>query len=294
MDTRDIMEKFNIRPAKSLGQNFLKDEGIIKEIVDAAGIGNGDLVIEIGPGLGSMTAHLAGKAGKVVAVEIDRRLMPVLRENLKAFPNVAILNKDILKVDIEKEILAMKELTDSGFRPEKIRIVANLPYYITTPVIMRLLEQGLSAECMVFMVQAEVADRMAAEPGGKEYGALSVAVQFYSRPHRLFNVSPHSFIPQPGVESTVIRLDIYKTPPVQILDKKMFFKTVKAAFGQRRKTLLNALCNAGYFNKSKEEIREIVKSMGIGENQRGETLSLAQFARLSNSFVNNENIFTGA
>ena len=285
MDTRTALKKFNIRPTKSLGQNFLNDDSIIKRIVDSAGIESGDLVIEIGPGLGGMTAQLAQRAGKIVAVEIDKYLMPVLQENLKAFPNVTILNKDIMKVDIRKDILEIDELADSSFKPDKIRIVANLPYYITTPVIMQLLEQELNVECMVFMVQMEVADRMAAVPGGKEYGALSVAVQFYSKPYKLFNVSPHSFIPQPGVESSVIRLDIYKTPPVQVLDKKIFFKTVKAAFGQRRKTLINAVCNAGCFNKSKDEIREILKDMGIEENRRGETLSLEQFARLSNSFV---------
>ena len=285
MDTKTALKKFNIRPTKSLGQNFLNDNNIIKCIVDAAGIGSGDLVIEIGPGLGSMTAELAARAGKVVAVEIDRRLMPVLQENLKAFPNVTVLNKDIMKVDIRKDILEMEELADSGFKPDKIRIVANLPYYITTPVIMKLLEQELSVECMVFMIQMEVSDRMTAGPGGKEYGALSVAVQFYSKPQKLLNVSPHCFIPQPGVESSVIRLDIYKAPPVQVFDRQIFFKTVKAAFGQRRKTLINALCNAGCFNKSKDEIREMLKNMGIDENQRGETLSLAQFAQLSNSFV---------
>ncbi len=283
MDTRTAIKKFNIRPTKSLGQNFLNDDAIISHIVDAAGIGSGDLVIEIGPGLGSMTAELAARAGRVVAVEIDKHLMPVLKENLKEFPNVTLLNRDIMKVDIRKEILEMAELADSGFKPDKIRVVANLPYYITTPVIMKLLEQELPTECMVFMVQMEVADRMAAGPGGKEYGALSVAVQFYSKPYKLFKVSPHSFIPQPGVESSVIRLDIYKTPPVQVLDRKMFFKTVKSAFGQRRKTLINALCNAGCFNKSKDEIRELLKNLGIEENQRGETLSLEQFAQLSNS-----------
>lgn len=285
MDTRTVLKKYNIRPTKSLGQNFLTDNNIIRQIVDSAGISDGDLVIEIGPGTGNMTAELASRAGRVVAVEIDRHLMPALQENLKEFTNVSILNKDIMKVDIKTDIIEMKDLADSGFRPDNIKIVANLPYYITTPVIMKLLELELSADCMVFMVQTEVADRMAAGPGGKEYGALSVAVQFYSKPHKLFNVSPHCFIPQPGVESSVIRLDIYKTPPVQVLDRDMFFKTVKAAFGQRRKTLVNALCNSGRFNKSKEDIKEILKCMGIGENQRGETLSLDQFAELSNSLV---------
>lgn len=285
IDTRTTLKKFNIRPAKSLGQNFLTDNSVITRIVDAADVGKKDLVIEIGPGLGSMTAELAVRAGTVVAVEIDRQLLSALRENLKAFNNVIILNKDIMKVNIEADILGMQELKASGFKPDNIKIVANLPYYITTPVIMKLLEQELPLECMVFMVQTEVADRMAADPGGKEYGALSVAVQYYSRPQKLFSVSPHFFIPQPGVESSVIRLEIYKTPPVQLNDKGIFFKTVKAAFGQRRKTLVNALGNSGYFDKSKEDIKEILKNLGIDENQRGETLTLEQFSRLSNKLA---------
>lgn len=282
MDTKATIKKFNIRPIKSLGQNFLNDDGIIDRIVESANVGSKDLVIEIGPGLGSMTARLAEKAGKVIAVEIDRYLMPALRENLKDYSNVIIVNRDIMKVDVKRELLEADEVKADGFMPESVKIVANLPYYITTPVIMKLLEEELDAECMVFMVQSEVADRMAAAPGGKDYGALSVAVQFYSKPKKLFQVFPHSFIPQPGVDSTVIRLDIYKEPPVSVLDRKLFFKTVKAAFGQRRKTLINALSNAGYFKKSKEELKELLAKIGIDENQRGETLSLEQFARLSN------------
>lgn len=284
IDTRTALKKYNIRPTKSLGQNFLTDDGIIKRIVDEAQIKCSDLVIEIGPGLGSMTIELAARAGKVVAVEIDRHLIPVLRENLKEYRNVIILNKDVLKVDIKAEILGMPELSDNGFKLDEIKVVANLPYYITTPVIMKLLEQELPLTSMVFMVQEEVAERMAAEPGGKEYGALSVAVQYYSKPQKLFNVPPHYFIPQPGVESSIIRLDVYKVPPVQVNDKNVFFKTVKAAFGQRRKTLVNALYNSGYFTKSRDEIKEILNSMHVAENQRGETLSIMQFAQLSNSF----------
>ena len=281
-DTKASIKKFNIRPTKSLGQNFLTDANVISRIVDAAEVEGGDLVIEVGPGLGSMTVELAARAGMVVAVEIDRRLIPVLQENLKAFPNVRILNKDIMEVDISADILEMAEL--AGFKPESVKIVANLPYYITTPVVMKLLEQELPVACMVFMVQTEVADRMAAGPGGKEYGALSVAVQFYSKPRRMFNVSPHCFIPQPGVESSVIRLDVFKIPPVDVLDRGIFFKTVRAAFGQRRKTLVNALYNSGHFNRSKDEIKEILKAAGIEEHQRGETLTIMQFSQLSNSF----------
>lgn len=282
MDTKLVLKKYNIRPAKSLGQNFLADANIIKRIVEAAEVESGDLVIEIGPGLGSMTAELAARAGRVAAVEIDRHLLAPLKENLKEFPNVFILNKDIMKVDIAADIFRTPELAD--FKPESIKVVANLPYYITTPVIMKLLEQELPVACMVFMVQTEVADRMVAQPGGKEYGALSVAVQFYSKPRIMFKVPPHCFIPQPGVESSVIRLDIFKTPPVDVLDRALFFKTVKAAFGQRRKTLVNALSNSGYFNKSKAEITEILNNNGIEEKRRGETLSIMQFSELANSF----------
>lgn len=282
IDTKSVMKKFNIRPSKSLGQNFLTDDSVIKRIADAAGIGNTDLVLEIGPGLGSMTAELASRAGHVVAVELDRHLMPVLKENLRGFGNLTLLNRDVLELDIQKDVREIPEISAAGFRPEALKIVANLPYYITTPVIMKLLENEISADRMVFMVQSEVADRMAAKPGGKEYGALSVAVQYYSRPEKVFGVPPHCFIPQPGVDSTVVRLDIFKTPPVELMDRALFFRTVKAAFGQRRKTLVNALYNSGYFNTSKEEFKQILENMGIEENRRGETLSIMQFAELSN------------
>jgi dimethyladenosine transferase len=284
IDTRTALRKFNIKPTKALGQNFLKDDSVIKRIVESAEIKENDLVIEIGPGLGSMTVELAARAGKVVAVEIDRHLIPVLQENIKDYSNVVIIQKDILKVDIKKEIPEIQDFIENKKGDCGVKVVANLPYYITTPVIMKLLEQELPISEMVFMVQAEVADRMAAEPGGKEYGALSVAVQYYSKPETLFNVSPECFIPQPGVESTVIKLNIYKVPPVHVENKELFFKTVKAAFGQRRKTLVNALYNSGYFTKSKEEIKEILYTMHIGESQRGETLTIMQFAQLANSF----------
>ena len=282
LDTRSALKKFNIKPTKSLGQNFLKDDGIIKTIVDSAEINVNDLVIEVGPGLGSMTAELASRAGKVVAVEIDRQLIPVLKENLQGYSNVEIIQKDILKVDLRTEVPDVSDLIEKKYGGKKLKVVANLPYYITTPVIMRLLEQELPISNMVFMVQAEVADRMAAEPGGKEYGALSVAVQYYSKPKKLFNVSPESFIPQPGVESTVIKLEVYEVPPVHVENRDLYFKTVKAAFGQRRKTLVNALHNSGFFNISKEDIKEVLNKINISENQRGETLSIYQFAELAN------------
>lgn len=282
IDAKCIIRKLNIRPAKSLGQNFITDNSVIKRIADEADINRTDLVLEIGPGLGSMTAELAARAGYVVAVELDRRLIPVLEENLGAFGNISLLNRDVLELDIEREVLEMPGIAEKGIKPGAFKIVANLPYYITTPILMKLLERDVCADRMVFMVQREVADRMTARPGGKSYGALSVAVQYYSRPEKVFEVPPHCFIPQPEVYSSVVRLDIYSTPPVRLMDRELFFKTVKAAFGQRRKTLVNALCNSGYFNINKEEAREILKNIGIGENQRGETLSIMQFAELSN------------
>lgn len=283
-NTREMLLKFGIRPAKSLGQNFLTDDSVVSKIVDSAEIGKEDLVVEIGPGLGTMTAELASRAGWVVAVEIDKHLIPVLEKSLAEYGNISLINKDVLKVDFKKEVLELAEEKLNGFRPEKIKIVANLPYYITTPVIMKLLEEEIPADLMVFMVQKEVADRMAAAPGGKDYGALSVAVQYYSAPEKVFLVPPHCFIPQPGVDSSVIRLRMHKTPPVFLKDRNLYFKVVKAAFGQRRKTLPNALANSGFFGITKEQIIELIKKQGIEENRRGETLSIMQFAELSNSF----------
>jgi 16S rRNA (adenine1518-N6/adenine1519-N6)-dimethyltransferase len=287
ISTKDAIKKFNIRPSKSLGQNFLTDNNIIKRIVDAADVNDNDLVIEIGPGLGGMTSELAARAGRVMAVEIDKHLIPVLNENLKNFTNVHILNKDILKVDINADLLELPELKQTGFKPSGFKVIANLPYYITTPVIMKLLEGEIFADMMVFMVQKEVADRIAAKPGGKEYGALSVAVQYYSKPAKVFDVPPQCFIPQPGVDSSVVKFDILKTPPVPLEDKELFFRIVRASFGQRRKTLVNALYNSGYFNADKDKIKDFLRNVGIGENQRGETLTIMQFAELSNFIFKN-------
>lgn len=283
-NTKEIINKFNIRLNKNLGQNFLTDENIVEKIVGTAEINDKDLVIEVGPGIGSMTRELCKKAGRVIAVEIDKHLISALEDNLKQFNNVHIINKDIMSENIAGLI---NEVRLSGFNPESVKVVANLPYYITTPIIMKFLEESPGIDMMSFMVQKEVGDRMTACPGGKDYGALSVAVQFYSEAKRAFNVSPECFVPRPNVDSTVIQLKIYREPIFDIKSKKIFFKLVKAAFGQRRKTLLNALSNSGYFKQNKEEIREILKNMGIGENQRGETLSIMQFGELSNSFFEN-------
>jgi 16S rRNA (adenine1518-N6/adenine1519-N6)-dimethyltransferase len=283
-DTKELMRKYNIRPTKSLGQNFLIDENIVDRIIETAEITKEDLIIEIGPGLGAMTTKLAESAGFVAAVELDTKLLPVLRSRLNEYPNVFILNKDILKVDIKKDILESDSLKAASFEPSSIKLVANLPYYITTPIVMGMLEQELDIDLMIFMVQKEVAERMVAMPGGKDYGALSVAVQFYSAAQKVFDVSPRCFIPVPKVYSSVVKLDIYKNPIVDILSKEVFFKVVKAAFGQRRKTLLNALNNSGFFCMDKETIQNVLNELGILEKQRGETLSLDDFAEISNKF----------
>jgi len=280
IDTRSLLKKLNIQPVKSLGQNFLTDRYILEEIAEAADLSENDTVLEIGPGLGSLTSVLAENAGCVVAVEIDRRLVPVLHDIFIGYSNVHIINQDIMKMDVQKELEPYLHLADGTQR--NLKVVANLPYYITTPVIMKLLESGLQAECMVFMVQKEVAERMAAGPGGKDYGALSVAVQYYSRPSVVLDVHPHSFIPQPEVDSAVVKLDLYKTPPVELRDRDLFFKIVKASFGQRRKTIVNALNNAGYLGLNKEQIRMMLDKIGVEENRRGETLTIQQFAQLSN------------
>ena len=247
-NTLDILKKYNLRLTKSLGQNFLNDDSVVKEIVDAAGIDNETLVLEIGPGIGGMTKELASKAAGVVAIEIDKYLIPALNDNISEYSNITIINNDIMKADIEAIISEYKE----KYNAKIIKVVANLPYYITTPIIMKFLEEVKGVDGMVFMVQKEVAQRMVSKPGIKDYGALSVAVQFYSRPEIVFDVPPHCFIPQPEVHSTIIRLDILSEPPTLVLDKDLYFKVVKASFAQRRKTLVNALSNSGIFNKNKE------------------------------------------
>ncbi|MCX7708875.1 MAG: 16S rRNA (adenine(1518)-N(6)/adenine(1519)-N(6))-dimethyltransferase RsmA [Clostridia bacterium] len=282
--TKEIIQRHGIKLTKSLGQNFLTDDNIVKRIVSTGSVGHEDLVIEVGPGIGSMTCELAERAGHVIAIEIDRHLIPALEENLKEYTNVTLINKDILEMDLEDLFKSEKVLEGVRSKFENIKVVANLPYYITTPIIMKFLEGSLKIHSMVFMIQKEVAERMAAKPGGKDYGALSVAVQYYSKPEMVFTVPPQCFIPQPEVDSAVVRLNIFQEPPVKLLKQKIFFKTVKAAFGQRRKTLLNALSNSGTFIETKEEIRGILERLGIQENQRGETLTIQQFAELANAF----------
>ncbi|HOJ09173.1 MAG TPA: 16S rRNA (adenine(1518)-N(6)/adenine(1519)-N(6))-dimethyltransferase RsmA [Clostridiales bacterium] len=274
--TKETINKYYIKPTKSLGQNFLVDDFACRGIIEALNIKNDDLIIEIGAGLGALSKDIAEKAGRFIAVEIDKHLIPALTDLLKDYSNTQIINTDFLDLDIEKEIIM------NGFKPNSIKVVGNLPYYITTPIIMKLLTIENAIDIIVIMIQEEVVDRILAKPGTKDYGALSVAAQYFSTPEVLFNVPPHCFFPKPKVSSSVVRLIRHKVAPVYIKDKKLFFNVVKASFGQRRKTLLNSLFNSNMFSLNKEEIKAVLKSQGIDENARGETLSIVQFAQISN------------
>ena len=270
--TRHILGAFHLRASKRLGQNFLVDRSVVQGIVDAAELSPADTVLEIGPGIGTLTQGLAESGARVVAVELDKKLPAVLAETLKGYDNVQIVPGDILKLNIP-EILELR----AG---ERFKVVANLPYYITTPIIMTLLEQRLPIERLVTMVQKEVAVRMTARPGSKDYGALSIAVQYFTVSRLIMDVPPRSFLPAPEVTSAVISCHVQDVPTVQPHDEKLFFRLVRAAFGQRRKTLLNALTGAGL---TKEMSRAGLAAAGIAENMRGEQLSLADFARLSDA-----------
>ena len=278
-DTKQLMKKYEIRAIKSLGQNFLINQQIIKDIIIAGDVNEADGIIEIGPGMGAMTVLLGSLAAKVIAVEIDRQMILPLKEVLVGMPNVYVINEDILKVDMKGIIDKLKQ----NPKVKRIKVIANLPYYITTPVIMRLLElENHEIDMMEFMVQKEVAERMCADPGGKDYGALTLAVNYHSTPKIVMNVGAENFIPQPSVDSSVIRLDILSSPPAEILNKTIFFKTVKAAFSQRRKTLLNALGSSGVILGGKTELSKILSDLNINEKIRGEALSLSEFAKISN------------
>lgn len=274
-NTIDILQKYHFTFQKKFGQNFLIDTHVLDKIIQAAEITKEDMVLEIGPGIGTMTQYLAESAGKVIAVEIDRNLIPILSETLSGYENVRIINEDVLKVDIRE--LAERE---NGGRP--IKVVANLPYYITTPIIMRLFESHVPVESITVMVQKEVAQRMQTGPGNKNYGALSLAVQFYAKPYIVANVPPNCFMPRPKVGSAVIRLTRHEKPPVDVADEKLMFDIIRAAFNQRRKTLYNALRNSGKFESSDEMIADAIAQLGKGAGVRGETLTLEEFARLSN------------
>lgn len=278
-NTLAVINKHEFAFQKKFGQNFLIDEGIVNKIVREAGVTKDDFVLEIGPGIGTMTQLLCEQAGGVAAVEIDTNLIPILKETLAEYDNVTIINEDILKVDIKK--LAEEK---NGGKP--IKVVANLPYYITTPIIIGLFESNVPIDSITVMVQKEVADRMQVGPGTKDYGALSLAVQYYSKPQVVINVPPECFIPRPNVGSAVIRLTRYKEPPVKVRDEKLMFKLIRASFNQRRKTLANGLNNSPEINFSKEEITAAIESLHKGPSIRGEALTLSEFAALSDYFSN--------
>lgn len=273
-NTIEVLKKYNFNFQKKYGQNFLVDSHVLEKIVASAGITQEDCVLEIGPGIGTMTQYLAEKAREVIAVEIDKNLIPVLKDTLSDYSNVTILHEDILKVDI-------KGLVDTENGGRAIKVVANLPYYITTPIIMGLFESGVPLKSITVMVQKEVADRMQVGPGTKDYGALSLAVQYYAKPEIVAQVGPNCFIPKPNVGSAVIRLTRYEEPPARVRDEKFMFRLIRAAFNQRRKTLVNSLCNAGIEGVNKEDIVNALDEMKISRTVRGEALTLEQFGQLS-------------
>lgn len=269
-----IIKKHNFRFTKSLGQNFLIDEHIIEKIIEATDIRPSDLILEIGPGMGTLTAFAAQKAGKVIAIEVDKKLIPILQETLGNYDNVEVINQDILKTNINQLIKDQKSF-------DEIKVIGNLPYYITTPIIMKILEEKVPVKSITIMIQKEVADRMKASPGGKDYGALSIAVQYYCTVEPVAHVPKTVFIPKPNVDSSIIRLDIRQNPIVDVVSEEMFFKVVRAGFSQRRKTLLNALSSA--LPISKTIIESTLISSNINPTRRAETLSIEEFAKLANA-----------
>jgi 16S rRNA (adenine1518-N6/adenine1519-N6)-dimethyltransferase len=274
-NTIEILQKYKFNFQKKYGQNFLIDVSVLERIIGAARITKEDCVLEIGPGIGTMTQYLAEAAGQVVAVEIDKALIPILEETLAPYSNVTVINADVLKLDV-KQIAEEK----NGGKP--IKVVANLPYYITTPIIMSLFESGIPLDSITIMVQKEVAERMQVGPGTKDYGALSLAVQYYAKPEIVANVPPNCFIPRPTVGSAVIRLTRHQVSPVDVKDDHHMFALIRASFNQRRKTLANGLSNAPELHLSREQVTAAVERMGLSPTVRGETLTLEQFAELSN------------
>lgn len=280
--TKFILKKYNISANKSLGQNFLINDSVVNKIVESAEITKNDLVIEIGPGLGNLTEFLLEKAGKVIAIELDQRMLEILNDRFSLYDNFEIINEDVLKVNLNELI---SENKNSEIKNAKI--VANLPYYITTPIIMKLLEEKLDIETITVMVQKEVADRLIAIPGEKLSGAITYSVYYYATSENVTIVENNSFIPEPEVDSEVIKLSIRKNPPVELLDENQFFKTVKASFMQRRKTLINALVNGGIL-KNKQDAKKLFDDLNMDYNTRGESLSIEKFAEISNYIVNNK------
>ena len=273
-NTIEVLQKYHFNFQKKFGQNFLIDPNVLERIMDAAEITGEDCVLEIGPGIGTMTQYLCERARHVISVEIDKNLIPILEDTLAAYDNKTIINEDILKVD-------MNRLAEEYNGGKPMKVVANLPYYITTPIIMGLFENKVPLKSITIMVQKEVADRMQEEPGTKDYGALSLAVQYYASPEIVANVPPNCSIPRPNVGRAVIRLARYEVPPVTVKDEKKMFELIRASFNQRRKTLVNGLGNARNLNLSKDRITKALEEMGLSPMVRGETLSLEQFARLS-------------
>ena len=269
------------RHSKSLGQNFLKDSSVIAEIVDGSDISENDLVIEIGPGMGALTGMAADAAGRLVAVELDKRLIPVLEERFGSRDDIVIINDDILKTDLNA-LIGKYRMID-GREAEHVRIIGNLPYYITTPIIMKILEEGVRADSITAMMQKEVAERIAAPPGNKTYGALSVAVQYYCEVTKICDVGRHLFVPQPKVDSAVLRMDIRSEKCVEVSDEKAFFRCIKEGFGQRRKTLYNSLCGAS--GMTKELAGKVLAEAGIDKDRRAETLTIEEFAKVADAYA---------
>ena len=274
-NTIAVLQKYNFNFQKKFGQNFLIDTHVLDKIIAAAGITKDDMVLEIGPGIGTMTQYLCENAREVIAVEIDKALIPILEDTLSEYDNVEVINEDILKVDINR-------ITQEKNGGKPIKVVANLPYYITTPIIMGLFESHVPIDSITVMVQKEVADRMQVGPGTKDYGALSLAVQYYAKPQIVANVPPNCFMPRPNVGSAVIKLTRHAVTPVQVDDEKLMFKIIRASFNQRRKTLANGLNNSSEIKLSKEQIAEAIAELGVSPSIRGEALTLEQFAELSN------------
>ncbi|WP_205672255.1 16S rRNA (adenine(1518)-N(6)/adenine(1519)-N(6))-dimethyltransferase RsmA [Ammoniphilus sp. YIM 78166] len=274
--TKEILKKYGFSFKKSLGQNFLIDTNILHNIVKTASLDETKAALEIGPGIGALTEHLARAAGKVVAIELDQRLLPILSDTLEPYPNTEVVHGDVLKVDLRK-------LFREKFAAyPKVNVVANLPYYVTSPILMRLLEEELPLENIVVMMQKEVAERIAAAPGGKEYGALSIMAQYYAEPE-IAMIVPHSvFIPQPNVDSAVLKLAVREKPPVEVVSRKMLFKVIKASFAQRRKTIYNNLMGSIFGKDQRELLLDVLQRAEVDPSRRGETLSIAEFARLSN------------
>ena len=274
-NTIEIIQKYGFNFQKKFGQNFLIDTHVLDKIIDESGITKDDCVLEIGPGIGTMTQYLCENAREVIAVEIDKALIPILEDTLSEYDNVTVINDDILKVDVQK-------IVDEKNGGKPIKVVANLPYYITTPIIMGLFESHLPLKSITIMVQKEVADRMQVGPGTKDYGALSLAVQYYAKPEIVANVPPNCFMPRPNVGSAVIRLTKYENPPVFVENEEFMFSLIRATFNQRRKTLVNAIGNASNLNISKEMVTEVLSEMGESATVRGETFSLEKFADFTN------------